>query len=294
MITPSSSYLARYHNEVKNVFSPLPQDGKVLEVAKRIFILLLAPLAYVVLTPLALLGCIFTSNSDDGVYYARFINIQRKVPGFNDLRNAIVEDVNDYQKGYQKGTCLYTPSSIQPLAAFDPRHESGKQIAVEYPFALLIDPKVKLHYWSLQDMDRNISRGMHEDAAKTRVQKYKPDDDAYHTLFAKWKTVHFTGIDSFIEKIDTVAKAHLEGRQTYLTKGGKKKQIASLKKNHNEGSITYNPEKDVMGILIHNDPANIKLAEYFKENYQDNAGNFAFKNVFLAYQDGNGKIQKIA
>lgn len=289
----SNTAVGAFHEGIQQTFSPLPQKGKVIEVIKRIAMVILAPLAYVVLGLVSLVGRVFSSPTSrhDGVYFVRYLNIPTKTPGIGDLANAINEDLTDHNKGYQKGACLYTPSSIQPLAVFDPRHAAGTQIAVEYPFAVLIDPKVELHYWSLNDMDRNMSRQDHENAKGTGAKKYKPT--SFHSLFAQWKTIHFTGVDSFISKVETVAQAAKDQKKCYTTAGGKQKMLADLKGEHNEGSISYNPEKNIVGFLIRNTPQDIQLATQFKSSFKDSSGTLVLKDAFLAYQDAEGKIVKI-
>lgn len=329
-----NTFIENYHKSIKHTFSPLPSQNKVAEIAKRVFIAIVSPLAYPILGAGAILNCPFRNHQKKSslspqiapkikipqpqantkpqstspkmtvikkpsakdkhtdIFFVRFLGIQNSNPGFLDIQAAVKGDIEDHEKGYQKGACLYTPNCVQPLAAFDKRHEIGTQIGVDYPFAFLIKPEVKLHYWSLQDMDRNWSRNAHEEAQKKNVKKYKPVDGTFHNLFADWKTIHFTKVDCFIEKIEKVAAAAKAGQKTYRTSGGKNKEIASLLKNHNEGSISYHPEKDVVGILI--DKNNTHQANWFRNNYADSKGAKVFKDVFLAYTDDSGKIVKMS
>lgn len=226
-------------------------------------------------------------NYED-VYFVRFLNIQTSNPAFEDFKKAVKEDLKDYNSNYQKGSCLYTPSSVQPLV-----DKSDSRIAIAYPFAFLINPNVPLHYWSIQDMDRNSNRTLHEDAKKNKKEKYKPQEDTYHNVCAEWKTIHFTKLESFIEKIKSLANAVNTGKNIYKTKGNKDKPLNNITQHHNEGCISYNPEKDVVGILIENKNSNIDRANYFKKNYVDDKGNLPFKDAFLAYRDIKGKITKI-
>ncbi len=336
-----------FHNEIKKTFSPLPSDGKrIQEIIKRICLVVIAPLAYIVLGIVSPIYCAWdfvrhlnaraatpthtnlqqtiateahelatleyqegdtgrhTPNSSDfqGVYFVRYLGIKTTTPNYTSLQQTIATEVHELATlKYQKGACLYTPNSVQPMAAFDPRHAETTQIAVPYPFALLIHPKkVELHYWSILDMDRNWARGNHESAKKSGAEKYKPENEGiYHNLFAKWKTVHFTGVECFIQKVETISKAVRAGKDHYVTRRGKKKNFidqygVDLTKNHNEGSITYDPHTSVEGILIRNTPEDIRLATVFKNTYQDSQHRLAFKNAFLAYQNSAGKIVKIS
>lgn len=291
----------RYHHVMKNLCSPLSPKHKITEVIKRIALAILAPLAYPILGLISLVSCKSkkdnkNSSKDKGesnpkVFFVRFLNISKPNPTLSDFSKAVNEDISDLNKSYQKGACLYTPSCIQPLPAFDPRHDDGSVIGVDYPFAFLIESGVKLHYWSLTDMDRNMNREAHEEQLKAGVKKYQPK--GFHNLFSVWNTVHFTGVGAFIKKLNVIAEAVKAKKDHYFTAGGKKKNLMRLKKNHNEASITYNPMKDVRGILIRNTPNDIKLATEFKANYKDAKGQFVFKKVFLAYQNSEGKLVRL-
>lgn len=286
------SLVGSFHNQMKSLFSPLPATGKAVEVIKRIAAAIFFPVAYPVLGVLSLIGCAidaarFKSTGNQENYFVRFINVQKKDAKFADLKQAIDEDKADLGKGYHKGACAYTPNSTQRLAV-DVRF--GQALGVEFPFGLIIDPKVKVNYWSLQDMDRTGNRDQHEAALKTGQKKYIPQGFNAGTQDISWKTVHFTNADAFFKKVECVGKAVLAGMNHYTTPGGKQKPVDILT-GHNEGAITYNPEKDVRGFLIR--PEDKELAIEFKGKYVDEKGNHVFKNVFLAYQDANGKIVKI-
>lgn len=281
----SNSCVGSFHNEMCNLFSPLPPEGKAAEVIKRISLAIISPLAYLVLGFVSVVGCLLPSRVNKDVFFVRFLNIQTNNPGVSDLKVGVKDDLEDNTKGYQKGACLYMPNSPQPL--------SFVELGVAFPFAMIIKPDVKLHYWSLADMDRNGNRQRHETTQKSGVKKYKPDVSVHHNAGINWKTIHFTGVDEFINKLKCIASATMAKKSTYETTKGKKKSLAEVKGGHNEGSITYNPEKDVVGILVRNTPKDIKLAKDFQENYKDSKGNKVFKNVFLACQDAKGNILKI-
>lgn len=285
----SGTVVASYHNAL---FSPLPPEGKVVEVIKRICLAILAPLAYPILAFISLFGR--ASKSED-VYFVRHLNIKNNALSSANMQAAVNEDINDLNNGYHKGSCLYTPKSTQPLAAFDPRAPGA--IGVGCRFALMIDPKkATLHYWSLADMDRNNSRDYLENKQKSAKAngkaKFKPDmNERIHRLRNDWKTVHMTGVDQFINKVETVATAVTAGKPRYATPGGKQKTLDDIKDVHNEGVITYNPAADVAGILV--DKKDIETAKTFRNNYVDTSGHHIFKNVFIAYQDPSGKIVKV-
>lgn len=300
----STSAVGIFHEDLKNTFSPLPDDHQITEVIKRIARVIFSPFAYLVLGGASLIAWVFrsisnSSNSNeattvksyDEIFFVRYPNITQAKPGLNDLGRAVKEDLVDYTKGFHKGASLYTPNSIQPFAVFDSRHAFGTQISVKYPFAFLIDPKVELHYWSLTDMDRNHNRELHEEKKQSGVEKYKPT--SYHEPMGDpWKTIHFTRIDAFLDKIETVAQAAQAKKDKYTTSNGKEKEIQNLKVEHNEASITYDPHQNVLGILIRNTQEDIKLANWFKHTYKNDKGELVFENAFLAYHD-QGKIIKI-
>src|SRR5690606_11721125 len=90
----SNTAVGAFHEEMKQVFSPLHKEGRVIEVIKRIAMVIFAPLAYVVLGLASLVGRIFGSATSpyDGVYFVRYLNIQTKTPGIGNLASAVKED----------------------------------------------------------------------------------------------------------------------------------------------------------------------------------------------------------
>jgi hypothetical protein len=290
----SNSAVGSFHNEMVNLFAPLPPTGKALEVIKRISLAIISPLAYLVLGFTSIIGCAFSSlfsRVSQETYFVRFLTVQAN-PSVAHLQLAVKADVEDIGKaGYFKGACLYTPDCVQPLAINDRRNAHAPNVG--FPFAVLIDPKkAKLHYWSLADMDRNSRRDQYLEAKIRGDDKFKPN--GFQPNVNDWKMVHFSGVDAFIKKVKSVGAAAMNKARTYTTAGGKNKPLAELKQNHNEGAITYNPETDVVGILIRKE--DIAIAKAFQNAYRANSGRgaYVFKNAFLAYQDEKtGKIVKI-
>ena len=320
--------LHSFHCKLGKTFDPLPNDRTVLEVAKRIALAVIAPFAYLVLGITALLGYLASRNNQsgntppnnlpslpntptppqsntgpiDGIinqsYYVRFLNLQVNTNA-NDVMGDLKKDKVDFDKGYHKGTCLYTRHSVQPLA-IDQRPGTPKAIDVDYPFAVLIDPAVPLQYWCLQDMDRNTNREVHERAKADGLVKYKPSEkpfSKYHgfnDLHHGWKTIHFSPLKDLEEKIQAINPAKLING-SYKTKGGKLKNDAGLMQTrHNEACIQYNPEQNIKGLLVRNTPQDIAIAKDVKQNYKNNKGEKVLKDAFIAYQSPtDGKIIRI-
>ncbi|NGX59206.1 MAG: hypothetical protein KR126chlam3_00353 [Chlamydiae bacterium] len=62
---PSVEPLKNFHSAIQNTFSPLPQDGKILEVISRISLLIISPFAYIALAFLAVVGYPYTKTVRD-------------------------------------------------------------------------------------------------------------------------------------------------------------------------------------------------------------------------------------
>lgn len=240
-------------------------------------------------------GNINPASRYEGTYFVRFLGIQQKNPTFQELKVAVQKDIEDSNLGRHKGASLYTPKSVQSMPAFDARTPESKSISIEYPFAFLINPEVNLHYWGKGDLDRNTNREMYEQAIANGKAKFRIRDEGgwngVHNDYAP--VVHTTGVDAFINKVNAIGEAVLSGG-TYETAGGKAKNDAAFwAKHHNEGVISYHPERDVQGILVRNTKDDIEKARHFRDNYVDASGQKVFKDAFLAYQDASGKIVKI-
>lgn len=328
----SQCAVGAFHNRIKETFSPLPPQGQMLEVVKRIGIVAIAILAYPILGLIATIAYPFRArqlNAPQNVQsqgqvqnqvppqpktppqlkvhtspkvqhqkgnttvnnspcYVRFLNFTSPDPQLPDLTRVVNEEKQACKQQPYKGATLYTPNSIQPLPAFDDRNVS--KIDIQYPFAFMIKPDVKLHYWSLKDMETNAN-GDEYKAAFPKVKKYKPK---HKDMFGEpLKTIHFSPIKEFIDKINMIAVSKQQHYTTYTTNGGTAKSIADIADTHNEAVISYNPEQDVAGILI--DPKNVAIAEKFKQTYRNNNGHgqLVFENTPLFYQNAQGKIVPI-
>ncbi len=62
---PSVEPLKNFHSAIQNTLSPLPQDGKILEVISRISLLIISPFAYIALAFLAVAGYPYTKTVRD-------------------------------------------------------------------------------------------------------------------------------------------------------------------------------------------------------------------------------------
>lgn len=60
---PSTIPLSTFHGHIVKIFSPLPSEGKFLEIVKRVILAVIAPFAYLLLAFVALVGYPYTESA---------------------------------------------------------------------------------------------------------------------------------------------------------------------------------------------------------------------------------------
>ncbi len=93
-MNPLTNPLAQFHSTFTSVLDQLPENGKILEITKRIMIVVVAPFAYLALGFLSLVGRIY-----DYIYIDKNITKPTgNIPDVNILPAKLLEDMNQLKE----------------------------------------------------------------------------------------------------------------------------------------------------------------------------------------------------
>lgn len=82
--------LAQFHSKFVSVQDELPQNGKVLEITKRIFIVVVSPFAYLALGFLSLVGQLYNSFSRNTEVIRPFVPILKKI---SEVKQSLLTEI---------------------------------------------------------------------------------------------------------------------------------------------------------------------------------------------------------